>query len=113
MWAIAAQNAEIISSLQQEFSSRDDQRLESLLLATALLAERWQSDEKLKSKVRSLSSLVQMYVEHPTPRVQGAAILACGKILEDRAFAKLKKRFEKSTDPVILARLRQAAEPLK
>ncbi|MBI5059518.1 HEAT repeat domain-containing protein [candidate division KSB1 bacterium] len=106
--AIAAQDTRVLLRLEQEFSLRETDRLETLLLACGLLAERWKTDDKLKQDLKLIAPTVKRYLDHPEPRVQGAALVATAQVTEATPFRKLSARFAGAPDPVLRARLAQA-----
>ena len=113
MLAVAAQGADVLSSLQREMSNSESPRLELLLLSAQKLAARWSADEKLKTQLPKLGALVRRYVDHPDARVQSAALVACADALPRADVLKLKNRFAAAADPVLKARVRQVEQKLR
>jgi HEAT repeat protein len=111
--AVAAQEPDVLSDLQREMNGSEPARLELLLLSAQKLAARWNGDEKLRSQLPKLGGVVRRYVEHPDPRVQSAALLACADALPRGDVLKLKNRFAAATDPLLKARLRQVELKLR
>ncbi len=108
VFAIAQQDKRVLLRLEQEFSLREIERLESLLMACGLLAERWKGDDKLKGDVKLLAPTVKRYIEHPDPRVQGAALVASAQVMSEKEFGKLSSRFSAAENVVLRARWNQA-----
>ncbi len=108
IYSIAAQEKRVLLRLEQEFSLREIERLEGLLIACGALAERWNADEKLRGDVKLLAPTVKRYLEHPDPRVQGAAIVATARVMDQKAYKKMESRFSKSESPIIRARWLEA-----
>jgi hypothetical protein len=108
VYAIASQKKDILPLLQEKFDSRDVDELEGLMLATAMLAARWNEDEEQQKDVKQLVSLVRRFLEHPAPRVKGAAIVAASEVLPEKSYRKIAAKFSKSRNLVVRARLSQA-----
>ncbi|MBU1919582.1 hypothetical protein KKG66_01960 [bacterium] len=108
IYAIAKQRKDIMPEIETRFLSRDIDELEGLMLAVAMLADSWSSDDKTKKDVKSLEPLVRRFLEHPDARVKGAAIVAASSVLSEKNYNKIAKRFAQSEDLVIRARLSQA-----
>lgn len=108
IYSIAKQKKDIMPELETRFLSRDIDELEGLMLAVAMLADSWSNDEKTKKDVKALEPLVRRFMEHPDPRVQGAAIVAASSVLSEKNYNKIAKRFAQSDNLVIRARLSQA-----
>ena len=108
MMAVAAQGVEIVPRLNMELQSRDPEYLESVLLAMVPLAQRWQGDEQLKPRVKDVAGIARKYLEHPVPRVQGAALVAAAASMDKAAFQKTTAKFSAKSNPYLMARQRQA-----
>jgi HEAT repeat protein len=113
IYAVAAQNEDVLPSLQEEMSTDDTQRLETLLLAASELGKRWSSNDTLKKNSGKLTSLVRRYADYPDMRVRASALAACSQVMNAKDVEKLARDFEKSTDPVVRARVRQVELKLK
>jgi HEAT repeat protein len=113
MLAVAAQGSDVLSELQRQMGQSEPARLELLLLSAEKLAARWSGDEKLNSQLPKLAGLVRRYVDHPDPRVQGAALLACADSLPRTDVRKLLNRFSTVADPVLKSRVRQVQLKLR
>jgi HEAT repeat protein len=108
VYALAAQDKRVLLRLDQEFSLREVERLESLLLGCAAMGERWKGIDSLKKDLKLLAPTVKRYLEHPDARVQGAALVATAQVLDEATFKKSTGRFERATDALVRGRYRQA-----
>jgi len=108
-FAIAAQDEQVLPAIESRVEMREIESLEGMMLAVGMLAHRWSADEGLQKSVRKLMPIVRRYLEHPSPRVLGAAIVAASEVMNEKSFRKVQKRFSKSDEPVVRARLSQAA----
>jgi hypothetical protein len=108
IYAVSGQKSDIIPALEARFESRETTELEGLMLSVAVLADRWSADEKAKKSIKRLEPLVRRFLEHPNPRVKGAAIVAAASVLPEKSFRKIANKYSESNDLVIRARLSQA-----
>jgi HEAT repeat protein len=82
-------------------------RLEAMQFVIARLAAKWKTTAD-SSAVLSLSPLVVRGLQHPLPRVRGAALLAAASYWRPAEVQRLIDKFHVSPDPVLRARVRQA-----
>ncbi len=109
IYAIAEQSPQIVPEMQRAaMESREPEYIEQLLLAAPMLATKWSSDTSLKTGAKPLLPFIKMYLEHPAPNVQGAALVAASAAFDDKSFDKLSKKYESTTDPILAARWKQA-----
>ncbi|MCC6477000.1 HEAT repeat domain-containing protein [bacterium] len=106
--ALAEQPGSVVKELQARGRERDTRYLESLLLVTPLLGAKLKSKPEEKNSVKALAAFLKMYLEHPAPNVQGAALLGAAATMDDKSFDKLKSKYESTKDPILSARWRQA-----
>lgn len=114
LYTVRSAAAMAIGSLDERFlprlksaELRSVDKLESLLLGVSLLAERWKKDDQLSRYLGELTPVVRKYLEHPLPRVKGAALVAAVPLLEEKMLSKYIQKIEKADDPVLQARIRQ------
>jgi hypothetical protein len=105
--ALAAQNPDVVSELKDQLDSENPFYLERLLIASSRMAERWRNDAELKKQLPKLAAIARKFVDHPLPRVQGAALLVAAQSLEPAELDKITQKLDLSTDPVLKARVRQ------
>ncbi|MBK6766001.1 MAG: HEAT repeat domain-containing protein [bacterium] len=109
IYALAEQTPEIVPEMQRSAAeSREPSYIERLLLSAPLLAAKWKNDAAMKNGVKALTGMIKMYLEHPAPNVQGAALIAAAEAFDDKTFEKLSKKYESATDPILAARWKQA-----
>lgn len=106
--ALAKFGKEILAPFQAQLRTRDPAKLEKLLLLAGELARGWKGreDGTTASSAKRLRALVGRYLEHPSPRVRSAALLATAPFLNRKAIMRLSREYAKETDPVVLARWR-------
>jgi hypothetical protein len=108
LYALPKFGKEILPVLEAQFRTRDPSRLETLLLLVGDLARNWKMREGEMGilTTKRLQPLAGRYLEHPSPRVRSAALVATAPFLNRKAILQLDKEFENETDPVVLARWR-------
>ncbi|MBL0060074.1 MAG: hypothetical protein IPP40_00865 [bacterium] len=77
-------------------------------MSVPLLVDKWKVDPATSKSIKAILPLIKMYLEYPSPNVQGAALVAASSAFDDKSFDKLKSKFSSSTDPVLSARWKQA-----
>jgi hypothetical protein len=111
--ALAAQNADVLGELQSQLGEDDVYYQELLLLATARMAERWKNDNDLKKSLPKLATIAKKYLEHPIPRLDGAALLIATQTLDGKELNKHIARLQMINDPVLSARIRQVQQNMR
>ncbi|MBM3324570.1 MAG: HEAT repeat domain-containing protein, partial [Calditrichaeota bacterium] len=108
MYGLAKFGKEILTPLEAQFRTSDARKLEQLLLLTGDIARNWKAKESEPDApfAKRLQPLAGRYLEHPSPRVRSAALVATAPFLNRKSILQLEKEFEQETDPLILARWR-------
>ncbi len=109
VYALADQPPQIVATMQSSAaSSRSPEYIEQILLSLPMLADKWKADPATAKSVKSIVPMVKMYLEFPSPSVQGAALVAASAAFDDKSFDKLSKKYGSSEDPILAARWKQA-----
>lgn len=107
--ALGSQKPDVRRVLEQASLSTASSpaRLEAVQLVIGRLATKWKTTAD-STEVLSLTPLVVRGLQHPLPRVRGAALLAAASYWAPAEVKRLIDKFHSSPDPVLRARVRQA-----
>ncbi|NUO18811.1 HEAT repeat domain-containing protein [bacterium] len=109
LYALADQPQQVVPAMQKAVSeNRDPAYIEQVLMSVPILVDKWKADPANEKSIKSVLPVIKMYLEFPSPNVQGAALVAASSAFDDKSFEKLKGRFASSSDPILAARWKQA-----
>ncbi len=109
IYALADQPQDVVPAMQKAAAeNRDPAYIEQILMSVPLLVDKWKADPASAKSVKAILPLIKMYLEYPSPNVQGAALVAASSAFDDKTFDKLKAKYSSASDPVLSARWKQA-----